>query len=105
MPFRWSHDDCPEVGFRFDGGQRELLSDALVGGSDYGPRSAWIKHLVREVEAFQMWDNSLESSPNLLFCAHEEFFEQLENSVGLWSGSGWALGPTFTSGDPMDDPF
>lgn len=109
VPFRWSHDDGPEVSFRFDGGRRELLSDAQAGGSDYGPRSAWIKHLVREVEAFQMWDNSLESSPNLLFCAHEEFFEQLQNSVGLWSGSGWALSPGFTledsTVDPMDDPF
>ena len=104
-PFRWSHNDCPEVSFRFDGGRRENISDALIGGSDYGPRSAWIKHLVREVDMFDSWVRSTETSPILLYWAHLELFEQLERSVGRWGGSGWALGPTFTSGDPMDDPF
>jgi hypothetical protein len=105
VPFRWSHDECPEVSFRYEGGRRENISDAFVGGSDYGPRSVWIKHLVREVELFDMRVRSTETSPILLYLAHLELLEQLERSVGRWSGSGWALRPGYTPGDPMDDPF
>jgi len=105
VPFRWSRDDCPEVGFRFDGGRRERISDALTGGSDYGPRSAWIKYLVAEVDAFDARVRSVDTAPFLLFWAHLELLEQLERSIGRWSGSRWALGRRSTPEDPTEDPF
>jgi hypothetical protein len=110
VPFRWSRDDCPGVNFRFEGGRREPLSDALVGGSDYGPRSAWIKRLVSEVDfqAFRFDLDSPGSSAALLFRAHEEFFEELEMVVRACSTFDWALGPAYrldAAEDPDDLPF
>jgi hypothetical protein len=105
VPFRWANDDCPEVSFRFAGGRHENISGAFIGGSDYGPRSAWIKHLVGEVELFHFRISPTETSPILLYSAHLELLEQLERSIGQWGDSGWGLGPRYTPGDPMDDPF
>jgi hypothetical protein len=104
VPFAWSLE-FPKWSFRFDGGRRERVSDAVTGGSDYGPRSAWIKYLVGEVDAFDARVPAEDSPAVLLYGAHLELLEQLERSIGRWSGLGWALGPKFTPGDHTEDPF
>jgi len=105
LPFStsWLHQ-----GFKFTGGRHELISNALIGGRDFGIRSTWIRHLVMKVDSFGPgpYYDSVESTPVLLFFAHLELADQLKR---LWplDSSKWPFTRSSDSigTDPDWEPF
>jgi len=66
-----------------------------MGHQDYGPRSSWIRHLVREVDSFHYVEaggsvgESHWSLPRLLLEAHYDLLDQLRRLVLSVNWSEW----------------
>jgi len=89
-------------GFNFTGRPEERICEALIGGHDFGVRSAWIRHLAGVVDSFGPgpYYDSVESTPVLLFYAHLELADQLRRvSIG---STNWPFERTTGFGDHIN---
>lgn len=88
--------------FRFTGRRGERICDALIGGSDFGVRSSWIRNLAMEVDSFGTRTNIKEPTSVLLFLAHLELAGHLKDLFDYWRVPNWPFEKPIEFGDDVD---
>lgn len=102
-PFEANSYGYTRLKFRYTGKRGERICDALVGGSDFGVRSSWIRHLALEVDSHGAGPMSQHGPTSaLLFYAHLELAGHLKEVVENLAVWNWPFEKPTEFGDDVD---